>query len=227
MEFDLTIPQQVPVMTLRETVFFPQAILPLYIFEERYRAMLTDVLSGNRLFAIACQSDCPGELAAEIEPPYCLATLGMVRAAHENPDGTSNLVLQGVSRIRIRKILREEPYRLVEIEPQPTEPGAEAKVLRQMKRKIVQMLQQDPSLAGDVPEEFVKFLMTLREPDLFADLSAAALCQCVSTKQRLLETVRTDQRLHLLYTYLNFVRQRQELYRVLQGQTPDELIDLN
>ena len=46
-------PDEVPVMTLPNVVFFPQALLPLHVFEERYREMLADVLASNRLFAVA------------------------------------------------------------------------------------------------------------------------------------------------------------------------------
>src|SRR4051812_33779518 len=51
METEITLPLEVPVMTLPNVVFFPQALLPLHIFEQRYREMLRDVLGSNRLFA--------------------------------------------------------------------------------------------------------------------------------------------------------------------------------
>ena len=53
MEMEIVLPSEVPVMTLPETVFFPQALMPLHIFEPRYREMLRNVLATNRLFAVA------------------------------------------------------------------------------------------------------------------------------------------------------------------------------
>src|ERR1043166_5159592 len=53
MEMEITLPDEVPVMTLPNTAFFPQALMPLHIFEPRYRHMLRDVLASNRVFAIA------------------------------------------------------------------------------------------------------------------------------------------------------------------------------
>ena len=52
MEMEITLPDEVPVMTLAEATLFPQALMPLHIFEPRYRAMLRDVLAGDRLFAV-------------------------------------------------------------------------------------------------------------------------------------------------------------------------------
>jgi Lon protease-like protein len=54
MEVEIQVPDEVPVMTLPNLAFFPQALLPLHIFEPRYRQMLRDVLASNRIFAVAC-----------------------------------------------------------------------------------------------------------------------------------------------------------------------------
>ena len=56
MEVEITLPTDLPVMTLRNVALFPQALLPLHIFEPRYRLMLRDVLRSDRLFAVAGRS---------------------------------------------------------------------------------------------------------------------------------------------------------------------------
>ena len=55
MEMEITLPSEVPVMTLPSATLFPQALLPLYIFEPRYRHMLADMLRTNRMFTVAMQ----------------------------------------------------------------------------------------------------------------------------------------------------------------------------
>ena len=76
---ELEIPVEVPVMTLNKTVLFPQAMLPLYIFEPRYRQMLADVLPAARIFAVASvKSD--EEEAELLETPCTVAGIGVVRA---------------------------------------------------------------------------------------------------------------------------------------------------
>ena len=66
MEVEIQVPDEVPVMTLPNLAFFPQALLPLHIFEPRYRRMLRDVLASNRIFAVACLDS---EAAASDGPP--------------------------------------------------------------------------------------------------------------------------------------------------------------
>ena len=82
-------------MTLPNVILFPHAMLPLFIFEPRYRRMIEDVLESHRMFCVAMQK--PGAMR---ESPVGIAGLGMVRACVKKKDGTSNLVLQGLRRDR-------------------------------------------------------------------------------------------------------------------------------
>jgi Lon protease-like protein len=87
----MLLPAEVPVMTLNGAILFPQAMLPLYIFEPRYRKMLQDALESHRMVAIAMQKPNTSR-----ESPAQVAGLGLIRAAVKNPDGTSHLILQGL-----------------------------------------------------------------------------------------------------------------------------------
>ena len=104
-------------MTLPNTTLFPQALVPLYIFEPRYRQMLADVLESHRMFALAMQR--PGCVR---EIPAAVAGLGLVRVCVGHQDGTSHLVLQGVARVELLQTVRYKPYRIQRIRALPTPP---------------------------------------------------------------------------------------------------------
>src|SRR4051812_30825671 len=104
MEMEITLPDEVPVMTLPNIAFFPQALMPLYIFEPRYRRMLRDVLASNRLFAVAGLDPVRVSDPTQFEPPYRVASVGIVRACQKSEDGTSKLLLQGICRVEIVSI---------------------------------------------------------------------------------------------------------------------------
>ena len=112
---EIEIPREVPVMTLSQTVLFPQAMMPLFIFEPRYREMLSTVLEGDRIFAVAALDE-RDEDAEVLETPYSIAGVGVVRACKQNPDGTSNLILQGLARVKFENFVCEEPYRRARIQ---------------------------------------------------------------------------------------------------------------
>src|SRR3954471_10324092 len=119
----MKIPQEVPVMTLPNATLFPQALLPLYIFEPRYRQMLADALHSNRMFSVAMQR--PGNTR---ESPSPVAGLGLIRVSVGHRDGTSHLILQGLARVELKEAVRYKPYRVQRITPLETPPCDNVKV---------------------------------------------------------------------------------------------------
>src|SRR2546429_8729058 len=102
----MELPREVPVMTLPDAILFPQALLPLYIFEPRYKRMLTDALGSHRMFSVALQK--PGRAR---ETPCAVAGLGLIRAAVARKDRTADLVLPGIARVELTPAGRYKPYR--------------------------------------------------------------------------------------------------------------------
>src|SRR4051812_31236393 len=92
----MVLPPEVPVMTLPNAILFPQALLPLYIFEPRYQRMLSDALHSHRMFAVAMRRP-----DSKRETPMAVAGLGIIRASVRNKDGTSHLILQGITRVAL------------------------------------------------------------------------------------------------------------------------------
>ncbi|MCD8481537.1 MAG: LON peptidase substrate-binding domain-containing protein [Verrucomicrobia bacterium] len=190
-------------MTLGETVFFPHVVLPLHIFESRYRQMLSDCLSGNRMFVVSCRADDPdGKFAGNDPQPHEIATVGMIRAAHRNADGTSNLVLQGLQRVRILDIVREEPYRLVSIEPLESGQPTDCEEIKALRSQICQLLHCDTEMENETPVEFLGFLESLQDSATFIDLLTYSVCTCAKAKQAVLEALDVTDRFRILHNHL-------------------------
>jgi Lon protease-like protein len=225
MEVEIQVPDEVPVMTLPNLAFFPQALLPLHIFEPRYRQMLRDVLLSNRIFAVACLDDQASEQA--FEPPHRVACIGLVRACQKNDNGTSNLLLQGLCRVSIESILGDEPYRTIRIKALTSEPGAapgeNAKLRQQLSRLIKLKLRLSPGSS----EGMTDLLKTVEDPEIFADIAAFNLCENTPLKQKLLETLDVNRRLLLLLQVLRAEIDATVLHLRLQGGLPDDHISLN
>src|SRR6266508_2093579 len=99
MSSSVTLTKQVPVMPLTDALLFPHELLPLHIFEPRYRAMLRHALAHHRMFCVALlKPDCvEWNSTADF---FQIATVGLIRACVERTDGPSNLILQGLERAR-------------------------------------------------------------------------------------------------------------------------------
>ncbi len=228
MEMEITLPDEVPVMTLPEVAFFPQALMPLHIFEPRYREMLRDVLATNRLFAVAGLNPRSPDATAQFEPPHRIATVGIVRACQGNDNGTSNLLLQGLCRVEIASILTDEPYRRIRIRALSSEPGATSDDNAQLRRELARLLTLKLRLASSAqdpgPSEMTAFLKTVQDPEAFVDIAAFSLCESTKLKQKLLETLDVHRRLQLFREQVRQEIDALKLRRKLQGRLPDDHI---
>lgn len=219
----LHVPDTVPVMTLPNTVFFPQALLPLHIFEPRYRQMLHDVLNRDRLFAVA-RLDPAALRKGGLEPAHTVATVGIVRACQKADNDTSNLLLQGICRVAIQTIVREQPYRVIAIRPLTTVSGGNADQLDAERREVMRLINLRRRLGASAPKGMTQFLESIEDADTFADVAAFNLCDDGAFKQALLEELDTRRRLRLFATKLKSEIEGQKLRRKLQGRLTDDHI---
>src|SRR3954462_8200594 len=132
----MKIPPEVPVMTLPNATLFPQALLPLYIFEPRYRQMLADALHSHRMFAVAMQK--PGNTR---ETPSPVAGLGLIRVSVTQKDDTSHLILQGIARVELDQTVRYKPYRVQRIRPLEVPPFNDV-VVEALVAKVRELLEE-------------------------------------------------------------------------------------
>lgn len=226
MELEITLPAALPVMTLRNVALFPQALLPLHIFEPRYRLMLRDVLRSDRLFAVAGLNEALVNEPGQFEPPHKVATVGIVRACQKSADGTSNLLLQGLCRIEFLEIVNDAPYRLAKVRPlqsSQTEDAGNADLREQLARLLRLKQKYGPPL----PADLAGFLKTVEDPETFVDLAAFSLCEPPALKQQLLETLSLPRRLEIFAEHIRADIAAIKLRTKLQGDLPDERIGLN
>ncbi len=226
MELEITLPDEIAVMTLPGAALFPQALMPLHIFEPRYRTMLRDVLASHRLFAVAGLDESP-LAAGRFEPPYRIATVGIVRACQINDDGTSNLLLQGLTRVEASSILSEEPYRRIGIRPLVSAPGANPAENLRARAVLARLLSARHRLTGRAPDDLLRFLRTVDDPEAFVDIAAFSLCDDPGLKQTLLETLDVAARLRLFGEHLRRQIDRHKLAHRLQGGLANEDIANN
>lgn len=112
---------KIPLFPLPGVVLLPGTILPLHIFEPRYRAMVTDALDGGRTIGMAMMK--PGWERSGASPPiFPVGGAGRIVAAEHLPDGRYNIVLEGEFRYRVVEESRPAPYRIANVELLPSIP---------------------------------------------------------------------------------------------------------
>ena len=126
--------------------------------------------------------------------PHRVAGVGLIRACVDKPDGSSNLILQGVSRVRIVDFVQEKPYYVGRIEVLTTE-ESHALEVEALSVKVLEMISTMHD-AGDIQAEgILKFLNEISDPDALADIVTYSFIEDVTRKQDILETLNLRQRL--------------------------------
>lgn len=219
----MKIPEQVGIMTLPNAVLFPGTLLPLYIFEERYRRMLADCLQGDRVFAI-------GLAKADQSGPRAIAGVGLVQACVEQPDGTSHLALRGLTRVRVRQFEEVHPergYPVASVESlhstgecHPLNRDSVAGAVRKLARARAR-------LGTKIPRDVVDSLLAVENPELFLDMVSFTMLDNWQEKQLVLEALDVNERLARLLELLHKQIERTALWKSLQGKVPNRHVGNN
>lgn len=200
MDQAITLPDHVPVMPLSGALLFPHALLPLYIFEPRYREMLEYALKEHRMFSVALlkpqrtQWKSTGDF-------FPVAGVGLIRACVGRGDGTSNLILQGLQRVRFTGFEQSSPFPIAQIEPLQSEatPSVETEALG---AKVLELYSKLKDTGRQLPEKVDEYLSHLGDMEMLADLMAATFINDPLRRQQLLEELSLKQRLRLVIQYL-------------------------
>jgi ATP-dependent Lon protease len=213
----MKIPREAPVMTLPNATLFPQAFLPLYIFEPRYRRMLVDALHSHRMLAVAMQR--PGN---KRESPSAVAGLGLIRVSVGHRDGTSHLILQGLVRVELEEAVRYRPYRVQRIrslQARPCDTVAADALLAKVRELLEERIRlglpfplpgmSPPPAGSGAPKsppfsgkEILEHLDAITDPEQAVDLVSGAVLPGAVERQSILETVEVEARLRRLIQFL-------------------------
>jgi Lon protease-like protein len=188
---------------LPSLVFFPNVMQPLHIFEPRYRQMTADAIEGDRLIALALPRSGWEKTYAGAPAIHPVACLGSIVADQKLEDGRYNLLLRGVSRIRVlEEIDNGKLYRTARVELLHDTPCADDAEAAELRKRLIEFAPRLFPQTGQVKAEFRKLLMGPLPLGSLGDIAAFALPLPAEFKQELLEETDVRRRLTLFLTHL-------------------------
>lgn len=204
-DMDLPVPFHgtVRLFPLPNVVFFPHVLLPLHIFEARYRQMTADALAGDRLIAMALLQ--PGwEASYEGRPAlYSIACLGKIIGEQQLEDGRYNIMLRGLRRLRIvRERESGKLYRTADVDLLEDQGITDLETARRLRRQLHQQVArwfQALGLPANQVEDLVQSDLTL---GVLGDVLGFALPLDIPLKQQLLEDLDVERRTRRLLEVL-------------------------
>lgn len=192
-----------PIFPLPDLTFFPRTMLPLHIFEARYRAMVTDCLARDKRLAVVGLK--PGyEATYDGKPPvYEVTGVGRIVQWERLATGRYNLLLRGERRARIdRELPADTLYRMVAATPLE-ETGAEGPAVQALAGRVKARCRQILAAVGRSGVELQQTLDALSDPAELGDQVASALVPTPATRQALLEELHVERRLERLTVALD------------------------
>lgn len=193
----------VPMFPLPEVVLLPRAILPLHIFEERYKAMTADALSGDRRIALA-KLRRGWEKAGTANPPVeDVLCIGCIIEHVRLPDGRFNLLLQGETRAHYTGVERPGLYRVVQVEELDEKPVMDIDVIH-LREQMLELFETGHLRHLPAAGQFVKLLRSFVPTSGVADLIGFHLLDATE-KQLLLEEPDVRRRIERLLEQLRLL----------------------
>jgi ATP-dependent Lon protease len=220
----VVVPEVLSILPLRDTVLFPQAVLPLAAGRESSLRLIEDAVRNGRMIGVFTQRD-PATEDPQEGDLHRVGTVTIIHKVLKQPDGAVRLVVQGLGRVRMVEVLQTRPFiqarvaQVEEIAPPAGDLEAEA-----LMRNAATLFRQIVELSANLPDELAAAVQNITEPGALADVVAATLPALTSqTKQELLETADVKPRLQRLVAALTKEAEVLELGSRIQSQVQSEV----
>lgn len=211
-----------PVMPLRNTVLFPQQVIPIYIGRDKSLKLINELPPKSKHVVVVAQED------GSIEDPspedlYSFGTLAVVLKVFDMPDNSKSAIVQGIDRVKILSYNQKEPYyraavqRVADTSPtEDIELDAMGSNLRQVFGELIQV-------APNLSEEHSGMLSNIQKPSRLADRTISLLTVSNPEKQAILEELDVKKRVEKAINILTKEIQRIKLGEEIQTEVHDEI----
>jgi ATP-dependent Lon protease len=220
----LSIPSELPILPLRDTVLFPNSFMPLAVARESSVRLIDDAIANGKLIAVFTQRDAAVEEPAQAD----LFTVGTATHIHKMfklPDGSLRLIVQGLARLRLDEVVATQPYLRARVSAASESTNdVDRMEIDALARNIKTNFQQVVSLSPLLSDDLQTLASNITEPGRLADFIASSL-STISTavKQEVLETLDIRARMDSLNRILIKELEVLELGSKIQSQVQSEV----
>jgi len=217
----IVVPSELPILPLRGTVLYPDLILPIMVGRKRSVKLIDDAMDADRIIGVVTQKKSEVEDPKEGDlNPFGVAAL-ILRMIREL-DGSQRVIVQGVSRVKIKEFYQRDPYfkAKVDVFEEEVPQGVEIDALMM---NLKNLFQRAVELAPYLTVELGIMVSNIKSPPILADLIASNLNIGTNDKQAILETIDVRERLAKVHLFLNKEVQVLELGNKIQSQVKEDM----
>ncbi len=220
--FDIKGADEYPVMPLRNTVLFPQQVIPIYIGRERSLKLINDLDPKKRYIVVVAQED------GSIEDPkssdlYAYGTLAQVLKVFDMPDNSKSAIVQGISRVKILDYTNQEPYFFAAVESMEDDPITDSLEVDALAANLRQAFDELMKVAPNLTEEHSGMLKNIQKPNRLTDRAISVITISNQEKQEILEELNVKKRIEKALNLISREIQRIKLGEEIQSEVHDEI----
>ncbi len=213
--------EPISILPVKSTVVFPHLVIPLMVAEAKYTKLVDETLMAGKPLGVFTQKD-PELEQPGIDDIYSVGTASHILKMLRFPDGSVRFLVQGLARIKIKKIIETEPFWKAEIKA-PEERIISSIESEALVRTILEQLAKVTKLAPYLPDDLQVSAYNTADPSKLADLIASNLNISIHEKQEVLEVFDIKERLHKVILMINKELQVLEMSRKIQSEAASEM----
>ena len=221
-DFNIKDSDQYPVMPLRNTVLFPQQVIPIYIGRDRSLKLINQLDPKKRYIVVVAQED------GSIEDPkpedlYAYGTLAQVLKVFDMPDNSKSAIVQGISRVKILKYTNLEPYFFAAVESMEDKPITDQVKIEALTTSLRKAFEDLMKVAPNLTEEHSGMLKNIQKPNRLTDRAISVITISNKEKQDILEELDIKERMEKALNLISREIQRIKLGEEIQSEVHDEI----
>ena len=215
--------EEYAVMPLRNTVLFPQQVIPIYIGREKSLKLISDLeLENNKYIIVVAQEDGSVENPST-EDLYSYGTLATVLKVFAMPDNSKSAIVQGIARVKILDYTEKEPYFKAAASKVSDEPITDQLQLDEIVDNLRTSFSELIKVAPNLTEEHTGMLSNIKKPNRLVDRAISLMTLPNQEKQEILEEVNIKNRINKAVSIINREIQRIKLGEEIQTEVHDEI----
>ena len=220
--FNVKNSDQYPVMPLRNTVLFPQQVIPIYIGRDRSLKLIDELDPKKRYIVVVAQED------GSVEDPkpedlYAYGTLAQVLKVFDMPDNSKSAIVQGISRVKILDYIKLEPYFSAAVESMEDKPITDQLEVDALTTNLRQAFEDLMKVAPNLTEEHSGMLKNIQKPNRLTDRAISVITISNQEKQEILEELDIKKRIEKALNLISREIQRIKLGEEIQSEVHDEI----
>ena len=215
------LPESLPILPLHEVVLFPKMVLPLAVQQVESVKLIDEAMAKDRIIGFVVAKD-SGKLTFSPEDLYEVGTAAVIIKMAKTSDNKAQIMVQGLSRFRIRDFASVSPYFQARIDP-IIEKDVHDKEVEALMANILELYEKFVKLSPSLPPEIGSLAKTIEEPGVLADMVTSTINSSIEEKQKVLEIQGVKKRLKKVTQLLNYQIEILEIGSKIQTQVKEDM----